>query len=113
MSDRWLPVLAREVSPPPQGWGLVVGGVVLLAIGGFLVFQAWAILSDVPKSGRRSGAPGMFGYMGWLGVVLLAVALVLIDVGLVEKALAWLAVLCAIAAGVAGVYLVAQARRKR
>jgi hypothetical protein len=64
MSDRWLPVLAREVSPAPQGWGLVVGGAVLLAIGGFLVFQAWSILSDVPKAGRQTGAPGTFAYLG-------------------------------------------------
>jgi hypothetical protein len=83
-----------------------------LAIGGFLVFQAWAVLSDVSKPERRSGAPAMFAYLGWLGGVLLAVALVLTEVGLVQKGLAWVAVLITIAVGSVGVYLVARFRKE-
>jgi hypothetical protein len=78
-------LVAREVSSPPSGWGLVVAGVLLVVGGVLLGLQARAVWGKVDRSNRWKGSAGMFGYMGALGVfVAVPVGMALLVVGVAQ-----------------------------
>ena len=76
-------VLAREVSPPPSGWGLLIGGVILVVFGGTSIAMALAA-RDAERTGRaeRNVANLFSTYL--LGIPLAIVGLVLAGIGLLQ-----------------------------
>jgi hypothetical protein len=98
-------VLAREVTPAPEGWGVVVGGLVLLVGGALLGLQAWWAWRGVDPKDRWRGTAGMFGYMGLLGVAFgIPIGIVLVAVGLSQVGAIWLLVPVGVTAVVAAVF---------